>query len=98
VEGGARVITYNRRTFDVAQAVISGRTLQDVADEHRVTRQRVQQMLKKVLKGTAEFYERKKGYPAPELFTLGRTPYRRSPETTMKYVEEFRKTRMDALL
>lgn len=83
---------YSRRDFEIAEAVIRGRTLQDVGTEYVISRQRVQQILDKVLKGTFE------EYPDYHKYLNGYRAYRKDPMKTIELIKMFHKKRPEAIL
>ena len=82
---------YSRRDFEVAERVIGGDTLQTLANELGVTRQRVMQIVKKVLLGTAHQF-------GNDEYLVGDRAYRKNPTITALLVRQFRVTRLDALI
>lgn len=82
---------YSRRDFEITERVIGGDTLQTQANEHGISRQRVMQIVKKVLYGTALMF-------GNEAYLVGYRAYRKNPIITTLLVRQFRITRLDALI
>ena len=82
-------VRFNKRDFDMARKVLSGRTLQDVGNEYRISRERVRQIVAKVKQGAIRSFD---------IEWEGTRDMRENDEFWMEHIEKFRKTRMDALI
>ena len=82
-------VSFNKRDFDMAIKVLSGRTLQDVGDEYRISRERVRQIVAKVKQGTMRHFD---------IEWEDTRDMRENFLFWLDHIEAFRKTRRDALI
>ena len=82
-------VRFQKRDFDIAMKVLYGRTLQDVGNEYRISRERVRQIVAKVKKGAIEKFG---------IEWEGTEEMRKNDDFWRENIERFRKTRRDSLI
>ena len=86
------MLRFSKRDFEITKKVLKGRTLQNVANEYGISRERVRQITFKVKRSTAQKYK----VDLDHIATRNLRDHK--AEQFLLLVEGFQKTRMDALL